>query len=111
MRTDTLTQPRSRPISSFRSRLGGQAAAEALAQLITAKADVNLANRGKISPLMKATLKGHTEMMKQLIAAKADFNLTDEDGRMPASVAASSEALALLIDAKADVNQDGITLT
>ena len=69
---------------------------KALQMLIDAGANVNLADKNGVTPLMFAASKGLTEDVKALIHAGADVNVRLSDGRTALDVAQSDEVKALL---------------
>jgi len=81
---------------------------DSLKLLIDAKASVNLADAGGLTPLHHAcSRKGGSEAVRQLIGAKALVNSADPGGLTPlhyACLYGNSDVVKLLIDAKASVN-------
>ena len=80
----------------------------AIAALVRAGADVNLADSGGGTPLSHAAIEGHREAVIALLVARAAVNIADINGRSPLYYATQKghvDILKLLIKAKRDVNQ------
>jgi len=81
--------------------------AEIVKLLLTAKADVNAADKTEgVTPLWMASKYGRTEIVKLLLTAKADVN-PKTDGYTPllsATYDGNTEIVKLLLTAEADVN-------
>lgn len=77
--------------------------------LIDAHADVNIADNGNTTPLMKATGFGKTELVRLLIANKADVNALKCGSRGPSALHVAleynfPEIVSMLLENGADVN-------
>ena len=69
--------------------------------------DVNEREKGGVTPLMCAAIKGYTRPMKFLLENDADINATTDEGETALMLAAGIgkvEAVKLLLAARADVN-------
>jgi len=80
----------------------------AIAALVRAGADVNLADSEGRTPLCQAAFKGHREALVALLVARAAVNIASNKGFSPLYSAAQEghvDILKLLIKAKGDVNQ------
>ena len=80
----------------------------AIAALVRAGADVNLANSVGVTPLGFAAFEGHREALVALLEARAAVNIANNIGVSPLYYAARLghlDILKLLIKAKGDVNQ------
>lgn len=71
--------------------------AEAVAMLITARAEVNVRNSYGLTPLHKAAIRGDGTVCDLLVAAKADIHAKDGHGRTPQDLAKDPAVLALLV--------------
>lgn len=95
-KTDHLGQT-----SLYKAAEGGHL--KVIEALLNSSADPNKSTKDGLTPLCIAMLNGHTEIAKRLIRANTNPNLSK-----PLFIAAQSgqvELAALLIDAKADINQ------
>jgi ankyrin repeat protein len=80
----------------------------AVAALVKAGANINLANCHGDTPLSCAAFHGHREAMVALLLARAAVNIANIEGVSPLYIAVQEgrvEILKLLIKAKGDVNQ------
>jgi ankyrin repeat protein len=88
-----------------------EGAMQSLALLIAAKANLNIGDQYGNTPLHHATLVGLCECMKMLLVAGANVQATNNRSLTPlhfpndASAVGAIDAMSVLIDAKANVNQ------
>lgn len=91
----------------FHKKMNNYAQKKACLQaLIAANANVNAANRVKVSALMHASFAGNIEVMQMLLDAKADVNGRNQQGSSPISYAlhgAKYEAVQRLLEERADL--------
>ena len=83
----------------------------AIAALVKANADVNLASSSGCTPLNKAVQHGNKEAVVALLVARAAVNIANDQGASPLFFAAQRghvDILKLLLRAKAEVNQANI---
>jgi len=80
----------------------------AIAALVRAGANINLAGSDGFTPLSRAAFKGRREALVALLVARAAVNVANNNGISPRYYAAQEghvDILKLLIKAKGDVNQ------
>lgn len=77
--------------------------------LIDAKANINVKDSDKETPLHEATHKGNVDVIKLLLAEKANPSMSNRNRMMPLAIAAENNDTLIvntLLDAKANVNGD-----
>ena len=72
--------------------------------ILDCKGDVNMQEKGGVTPVSLVTDSGNNKMLKIMLDYKADVNLSDRSGCVPLCVARDAAAVTMLVKAGASVN-------